>query len=181
MSLKGRYYQGFLIALPQSSMNDTVINYSVFSASIENVYMKLQKEINETEALRKSLDKQVESFLAGNPFNFKEKDYDMYLINLCRELSNVRLVFLCDKRGNQITSNIVWQSGNNSFNAGERHAKYKNRNWVWRGYFYEALKAVANGQKSCMSSAYHDFSTKDNVRTYSYAISDDIFLFVDIV
>jgi EAL domain-containing protein (putative c-di-GMP-specific phosphodiesterase class I) len=170
MALKGRFYQGFLIARPQSSMNDAIIDEAVFSESIENLYTVLQDKIAQTEALRKSLDVQIEHFLAENPFD-SENNYDTYLAKLSQELSNVRLAYLCDSHGNQLTHNI-----RNS----EQLEKYKNKNWVWRGYFYDALKSVATGEKSCISSAYHDFSTKDKVRTYSYSISDDIFLFVDI-
>jgi len=180
MSLKGRYYQGFLFARPQPSMCNAVINGDVFSASIENVYVVLQDEITRMEALRKFLDTQVERFLADNPFNCREEDHDAYLIKLCRELSNVQLVYLCDKRGNQLTSNIVRQSGDSAISDGGQLAMYKNKNWVWRGYFYDALKSAALGQKSCMSSAYRDFTTKDIVRTYSYTINDDVFLFADI-
>jgi len=171
MALKGRFYQGFLIARPQPSMNNAVVDEAVFSESIENLYVVLQDKITKTEAMRKSLDAQVECFLAKNPFEH-EKDYDIYLAKLCKELLNVRLVYLCDSHGNQLTSNVILNS--------ENLATYKNKNWVWRGYFYEALKAVATGEKSCLSDAYHDFSTKDKVRTYSYFISNDIFLFVDI-
>jgi len=180
MSLKGRFYQGFFIARPQPSMCDATIGNVVFSESIENVYMTLQDEIIKTETLRKSLDAQVERFLAENPFVHGKNDYDMYLTKFCQELSNVRLVYLCDRRGNQFTSNIVPQSKNPALSDNERFAIYKNKNWVWRGYFYEALKSTVIGQKSCISPAYRDFATKDKVRTYSYAISDDIFLFIDI-
>jgi len=181
MSLKGRFYQGFLIARPQPSMLDAVINNTDFSASIENVYTFLQEEIVKTEILRQSLDSHVERFLAKNPFSDGKNDYDTYLIKLRQELSNVvRLLFLCDKRGNQLTSNIVPQSENSPSGNSKSWTKYKNKNWVWRGYFYEALKSVAIGQKSCISSVYNDFATKDKVRTYSYAINEDIFLFVDI-
>ena len=180
MSLKGRYYQGFLFAMPQPSMCNAIISGDIFSASIENVYTVLQDEITGIKSLQKSLDSKVERFLAENPFDYREKDHDAYLVKLCRELSNVRLVFLCDRRGNQLTSNIVWQPGDAAVINSGRLAKYKDRNWVWRGYFFETLKAVASGLKSCMSSVYHDFISKDKVRTYSYAISDDVFLFVDI-
>jgi len=180
MSLKGRYYQGFLIARPQPSMKDAVVNDAVFSASIENVYTVLQSEIIKTEALRKSLDAEVERFLAKSPFVSGKNDYDMYLTSLCKELSNVKLIYLCDKHGNQLTSNIVQQSENSGLCDSKCLAMYKNKNWVWRGYFYEALKSIAAGQKSCISSVYNDFATKDKVRTYSYSISDDVFLFADI-
>jgi len=180
MSLKGRFYQGFLIARPQPSMCDAIIDNAAFSKSIENVYTVLQDKITKTEALRKSLDAQVEHFLTENPFDSAKKDYDIYLAKLCQELLNVRLVYLCDSHGNQLTSNIVPHPKNPALRNSELLAMYKNKNWVWRGYFYEALKSVAVGEKSCISSTYFDFSTKDKVRTYSYSISNDIFLFVDI-
>jgi hypothetical protein len=180
MSLKGRYYQGFLIARPQPSMCDAVVNDTVFSASIENVYTVFQNEIVKTESLRKSLDVQIEHFLAENQFANGKNDYDAYLTKLCRELSNVRLIYLCDRHGNQLTSNIVPQSENIASYDSKQLAMYKNRNWIWRGYFYEALKSAAIDQKSCISPAYYDYATKDKVRTYSYSINDDVFLFVDI-
>jgi len=180
MSLKGRYYQGFLFARPQPSMCSAVINSDVFSSSIDNVYVVLQDELDKTEILRKSMDAQVESFLARNPFINNGKEHDRYLVSLCRELSNVHLLYLCDARGNQLTSNIVKQSEDSVFYDSEHLLLYKNKNWVWRGYFHDALKSAAAGQKSCISSAYRDFTTKENVRTYSYAISGDVFLFADI-
>jgi len=176
LALKGRFYQGFLIARPQASMSNAVIDNAIFSESIENLYTVLQNKITRTETLRKSLDTQVEHFLAANPFNSKENNYDIYLAKLCRQLSNVRMVYLCDSHGNQLTSNIVLHPTNTTLYNNEQ----KNKNWIWRGYFYEALKSVTAGEKSCLSDAYHDFSTKDKVRTYSYSITNDIFLFVDI-
>jgi len=171
MALKGKFYQGFLIARPCPSMSDAVVNEDIFSESIENLYLVLQKKIAKTQSLRKFLDIKVERFFEKNPFDSKRKDYDAYLTKLSRELSNIRLTYLCDSHGNQLTSNI---------SDGKQSEMYRNRNWIWRGYFYEALKSVAAGEKSSLSSAYYDFSTKDRVRTYSYAISDDIFLFIDI-
>ena len=178
MSLKGRYYQGFLTARPQPSMRGAVVNDAVFLASIENLYMILQDEIIKTKELRKSLDAQIERFLSENPFDDGENDYDICLTKLCRELSNARLVYLCDNHGKQLSSNIALRSENHA--SCERLAIYKNRNWVWRGYFYEMLKAVADGQKSSLSSIYRDVAAKDKVRTYSFAITGNIFLFIDL-
>ncbi|MDR2593887.1 MAG: EAL domain-containing protein [Fibromonadaceae bacterium] len=181
-ALKGRFYQGFLIAHPQASMSDAVIDEAIFSESIENLYTVLQDEIAKTETLRKSLDTQIEHFLAENPFD-SEKNYNEYLAKLCQELSNVWQIYLCDSHGNQLTPNIASSKKVRPkklvFRKTEQEL-YENKNWVWRGYFHDALKSVASGQRSSISSIYHDFSTKDKVRTYSYSISNDIFLFVDI-
>jgi len=171
MALKGRFYQGFLIARPSPSMSNAIVNNDIFSESIENLYLLLQNKITKRMTLLESLDTQIERFLAKNPFDDKI-NYEEYLVKLSKELSNARLVYLCDSHGNQLTSNITKNN--------EQLEMYKNKNWVWRGYFYGILKSVAIGEKSYISSAYHDFSTKDKVRTYSYAISKDVFLFVDI-
>jgi EAL domain-containing protein (putative c-di-GMP-specific phosphodiesterase class I) len=182
MALKGRFYQGFLIARPQASMSDAVIDEAIFSESIENLYTVLQDEITKTEALRKSLDTQIEHFLTENPFD-SEKNYNEYLAKLCQELSDVWQIYLCDSHGNQLTPNIASSKKvypkKLTFRKTEQEL-YENKNWIWRGYFQDALKSAASGQKSNISSIYHDFLTKDRVCTYSYPISNDIFLFVDI-
>jgi len=158
VALKGRFYQGFLIARPSPSMNDAVVNDTVFSESIENLYLFLQNKITKRATLLRSLDIQIEWFLAKNPFDC-EKNYEAFLEKLCKELPKARFAYLCDSHGNQLNSG---------------------KNLVWRGYFYGILKSVAVGEKSYISSSYNDFPTKDKVRTYSYAISKDVFLFVDI-
>ena len=181
MSLRGRYYQGFLIAQPQSSMRDAVINNAVFSTSLKNAYTQQWDTIVKFEALRKSLDVQVELFLAKNPFDGEKTDYYEFLTKICQELKEVRLGYLCDRHGNQLAYKVGLQAETIDIGDYEQLAVYQITNWAWRVYFYDALKSVAAGQKSCLSTAYYDFATKIKVRTYSYAISDNIFLFLDIV
>ena len=179
MSLHGRYYQGFLIARPQPSMCDSSINNAVFGSSLKNAYTAQWDTIVKSEVLRKSLDVQVKRFLADNSFNDKE-DYCVFLTKLCQELKDIRFVYLCNRRGDQLANKVGLQHKRIDGGGYERLVTYKITNWAWRVYFYDALKSVAAGQKSCLSEAYHDFATKVKVRTYSYAVSDDIFLFIDL-
>jgi len=174
ISSKGRFYQGFLIADPQPSMRDTVINSFVFSALIETTYKAIQNRATNAEAVRNSLDIQVERFLTENPFNNEKAESDEYLIKLFGQLPDVKRIYLCSRQGVQISNNI------------ERNLEdivcrdYKNKNWAWRGYFHESLTAFTMGRKSCLSNIYRDFTTKEQMFTYYYAVSDDVFLFVDI-
>jgi EAL domain-containing protein (putative c-di-GMP-specific phosphodiesterase class I) len=144
ISSKGRYYQGFLIALPQPSMRDTVINSFVFSALIETAYTVMQNKAISAESLRNSLDNQVEHFLLENPFDRKEINNDTYLIKLFRELPEVIRIYLCNRQGIQLSNNIERQSGDIVCRD------YKNKNWAWRGYFYETIEAFTTGRKSCL-------------------------------
>jgi len=171
---KGRFYQGFLIAVPQPSMRDMVIKSFVFTALIESAYKTIQNKAINAEAVRNSLDVQVERFLLENPFDCEKTNNDAYLIRLFHELPEVKRIYLCSREGVQLSDNI------------ERHSEtficrdYKNKNWAWRGYFHESLTAFAMGRKSCLSNIYRDFTTKEQMFTYYYAVSDDVFLFADI-
>ena len=174
ISSKGRFYQGFLIAEPQPSIRNAVINSLVFSVLIETAYKSIQNKTINAEAVRNSLDVQVERFLLENPFDREKINSDAYLTKLFGELPDVKRIFLCSRQGVQLSNNI------------ERHSEniicrdYKNKNWAWRGYFHESLTAFAMGRKSCVSNIYRDFTTKEQMFTYYYAINDDVFLFVDI-
>jgi len=174
MSSKGRFYQGFLIARPQASMSNAVVNRNVFSDSMEEAYSILHKKIMHADLLKSYLDSKIGYFLIDNPFFYREDNINAYLSELCGELPEVIRIYLCNMRGEQITPNFEWHSGNVTL------CDYRGKNWAWRGFFSEALEAFVAGRKSCLSSAYRDFSEKTRVFTYFYALDDDIFLFADI-
>jgi EAL domain-containing protein (putative c-di-GMP-specific phosphodiesterase class I) len=175
MSSGGRFFQGFLIAYPQASMTNAVIDANVFSASTEEAYKVLHKEILRTDLLKNYLDSKIGFFLIDNPLFYEKADIKTYLANLCSELPEVALrIYLCNGHGEQITPNFEWDSGSVTL------CDYSGKNWAWRRFFYEAMEAHIAGRKSCLSSAYRDFTTKTRVFTYFYALTDDIFLFADI-
>ena len=174
MSSRGRFYQGFLIAYPQASMSNAVINRNVFFDSTKTAYDVLHKKIMHTDLLKNYLDSKVGYFLIENPLFYEKADINTYLAELCGELPEVIRIYLCNRRGEQITHNFEWDSGNVSL------CDYTGKNWAWRRFFSEALEAHIAGRKSCLSSAYRDFTTKTRVFTYFYALTDDIFLFADI-
>jgi len=180
ISSKGRFYQGFLFAAPHASMSDPYINISVFSSLVENAYTEIQTKTASAESLRNSLDIQIDHFLLENPFDNEKINNDEYLIKLFRELPGVIRIYLCDRKGVQLSNNIERQSA--GFQSGDIVCRdYKNKNWAWRGYFHEIIKAFVRGRKSCLSNPYRDFSTKEKMCTYSYAINNDVFLLVDIM
>jgi len=174
VSSKGRYYQGYLIAVPQPSMRDAVVNQSLLPESIVTSYLAIQKMTVDTESLKNSFDAYVERFLLENPFDGEKANNDPYLMKLFYELPGVKRVYLCNCKGVQFSNNIERQSSDIICRD------CKDKNWAWRGFFHETTKAFARGRKSCLSNPYRDFTTKEQIFTYCYAISDDVFLFADI-
>jgi EAL domain-containing protein (putative c-di-GMP-specific phosphodiesterase class I) len=175
VSAKGRYYQGFLIAVPQPSMSAMIVNSLVFTISIETAFLAVENKAVNSESLRSSLDVQVGRFLLKNQLNSENINNDSCLIKLLTELPQVKRIYLCNRQGVQLSNNIERNSENIVC------CDYKNKNWAWRGYFHETITAFAIGRKSCLSNTYRDFTTKEQMFTYCYAASDDIFLFADII
>jgi EAL domain-containing protein (putative c-di-GMP-specific phosphodiesterase class I) len=174
MSSGGRFYQGFFIAYPQSSMSNAVVNHQVFSASTEDAFRALQRKTMYKDLFKNYLDSKIKYFLIENPSFYEEADIGLYLKKLCGELPEVIRVYLCNKYGRQTSYNYEWHSENITL------CDYRGKNWTWRGFFHEAMEAYIAGEKSCLSTAYRDFTTKKLVFTYFYVLNDDIFLFVDI-
>jgi len=174
MSSKGRLYQGFLLATPQSSMQEAVINQHIFSTSIENAYNALHKKFEYTDELKISLDSKIKRFLIKHPFFYNQKDIDTHLMKLCSEAPEMIRIYLCNRHGEQISYNFEW----NFDNIVRRD--FRGRNWAWRVFFQEALETFIMGGKSHLSTAYRDFITKKRIFTYFYAFSEDIFFFADI-
>jgi len=175
ISSKGRFFQGFLLAVPQASMSGAVVNQSLLSGSIETAYMAIQKNTINKDSLKETFDTQIERFLLENPFTLEKADSDPYLLKLFHEFPEVKRIYLCNSKGIQISNNIERQSGDIVC------SDYKNKNWAWRGFFHEILKAFARGRRSCLSNVYRDFTTKEKICTYCYAINNDIYLFADII
>jgi EAL domain-containing protein (putative c-di-GMP-specific phosphodiesterase class I) len=176
ISSKGRFFQGFLFAVPQASMRDKKINTFVFSTLIAAAYSAIQTNAANVESLKNSFDIHVERFFLENPFDREKVNNDEYLIKLFRELPEVIRIYLCSRKGIQLSNNIERQLDDNIVCK-----NYKNKNWAWRGYFHEIIKAFIRGRKSCLTNPYRDFTTKEKICTYCYAINDDVFLFVDII
>jgi hypothetical protein len=175
ISSKGRFFQGFLLAVPQASMRNTDTNMLVFSTLIAAAYSTIQTNAVNVESLKNSFDIYVEDFFIENPFDREKINNDEYLIKLFCKLPEVVRIYLCSKQGVQLSNNIERQSGDIVCRD------YKNKNWAWRGYFHEIIKAFIRGRKSCLTNPYRDFTTKEKICTYCHTINDDVFLFVDII
>jgi EAL domain-containing protein (putative c-di-GMP-specific phosphodiesterase class I) len=175
ISSKGRFYQGFLLAMPQPSMTNPAINTFVFSSLIALAYNAIQTNVSNMETLKNSLDVQVESFLEENPFDNEKTNDDKYLTKIFLKLSEVIRVYVCNRTGTQLSNNIEKKDGEIVCRD------FKNKNWAWRGFFHETIKAFIRGRRSCLSNPYRDFTTKDKICTYCYAITDNIFLFADMI
>jgi EAL domain-containing protein (putative c-di-GMP-specific phosphodiesterase class I) len=174
---KGRYYQGFLLAEPQPSILSPSASRSVFSSSSRRLINRLHEKADRVNSRRKYWDSRVEGFFSKKAFDASgEDDVNDYFSRMFAELSpHIRRIFLCNKWGDQLSYNIEAENGEVKAND------YRRRNWLWRGYFQEALTMLGSGMKSHLTDAYRDVTTKEKIYTYIFSINEDLYLFIDIL
>jgi hypothetical protein len=84
-------------------------------------------------------------------------------------------IYICDAKGFQTTPNIiqrdgVWHEDEGAFG----------KNWSWRPYFLLNLIKLRNDLKGELSRSYIDIETNEVTRTFSLALKENEYLFVDI-
>jgi len=98
------------------------------------------------------------------------------LMELAKKLQNYAFrLYICDGEGFQTTPNICWKEGKWVI---EKEALRKN--WSWRPYFLENLLKMRQEQISDLSNAYSDIETGELTRTFSMALPNNEYLFIDI-
>ncbi|WP_042476047.1 EAL-associated domain-containing protein [Bacillus ndiopicus] len=84
-------------------------------------------------------------------------------------------LYICDGEGFQTTPNIMLVEG--SWKIQQEAIR---KNWSWRPYFLQNLIKMRHDGQSKLSETYSDIETAELTRTYSMALPQNEFLFVDI-
>ncbi|MRH44548.1 EAL domain-containing protein [Aquibacillus halophilus] len=167
----GRYYQGFYLSRPGVELDESLLL---------NVDEKVTKYITREKSLieerltyilswehrLKGLlsqwqgPKRVDSFIDAVTNQFDEESFRMYV---------------CDSDGQQISSNFRKQA-----NTWEIEPDKKGSNWAFRPYFLENMVQMRTWSRGILSEIYSDIETREMIRTFSYPLSDNHFMFIDI-
>jgi hypothetical protein len=84
-------------------------------------------------------------------------------------------LYICDSKGFQTTPNIIQRDGQ----WFEDETAY-GKNWSWRPYFLSNLIKLRNDLKADLSQSYIDIETNEQTRTFSLALKENEYLFVDL-
>ena len=95
---------------------------------------------------------------------------------LIKELDQIAFrMYVCDEDGFQKSVNI--------FKGKEgwiEQAEYIHKNWSWRPYFLENIIKMRNERKGILSDLYSDIETGETIRTFSFPMNGEDYLFIDI-
>ena len=100
----------------------------------------------------------------------------MSLLKLAENLTDCCFrIYMCDEEGYQLTGNVFKQSGEWLYQP-----EYVEKNWSWRPYFLENIMKMRNSRKGFFSDLYSDIETGEMIRTFSYPMDDNMYLFIDL-
>lgn len=136
----------------------------------------ISTEIKLLEAKFEEMDKlQKNIFSIVDEVKPNSKDIDK-LLELASKLENIAFRFyICDEEGFQTSPNIIRKDG-----KWEVDDSKIGKNWSWRPYFLFNIIQLRHNGKGELSSPYNDIETGETTRTFSMALSNQKYLFIDI-
>lgn len=168
-----RYYKGAYLQAPQKEFIEGDTLKERFRDECEQFITTekklLEVKFDELKRLEQTILAIVEQL---HPTSADEQKF----VRLAQALQQYAFrIYICNSEGFQTTPNIVRY---NQQWVVQHEAKGKN--WSWRPYFLLNIIRMENGLKGKFSNAYSDIETGEQTRTFSMALPNNEFLFIDI-
>ena len=168
-----RYYKGEYLEKPQQNFIERTTLKERFQNDCEQFIATERKVLEQKYDRLKLLEKQILLAVDETKPNSQNLSTLQLLASKMEEFA-FRL-YICDAKGFQTTPNIirrdgVWYEDECAFG----------KNWSWRPYFLLNLIKLRNDLKGELSRSYIDIETNELTRTFSLALKENEYLFVDI-
>ncbi len=168
----GRYYQGFYLHPPASDFIDRDFLKHRLKEKFHDFISYEKRKLEAVFTTAEYFQYKVQEIAARN----KKAGYGELFKALVKEMNQIAFrMYICDGDGFQKSANIF--KGENGWLLQE---KYLNKNWSWRPYFLENIIKMRNERKGILSDLYSDIETGETIRTFSFPIDENDFLFIDI-
>ncbi|WP_280771907.1 EAL-associated domain-containing protein [Salipaludibacillus daqingensis] len=168
----GRYLQGEYLSEAVdgfiASKEVRAILVKEIHSFIEMAHRKLEKQITFIQ----SMDQNINIIIRG-----RQLTTETLAEVISKETENVSFrVYICDMYGYQKTPN--WVKTNEKKWISDEVAIGKN--WSWRTYFLAQIMQMKYRKIGMLSDKYRDIETNDVIRTYSYPVDDEHYVFIDL-
>lgn len=170
----GHYYQGIYFAkeLPEFVATDCCKEKikKDFHHFITFEQKKMKAQLDLTESINNQLSKSLKKLNT-------EDHYDKTILTIANDCDPITFrVYICNQAGYQLSSNAE----KNSDGEWKLHYEGRQKNWSWRPYFFENIVRMNIEKKGILSDLYTDIERDERIRTYSFPMSEDVFIFIDI-
>ncbi|PRO41370.1 EAL-associated domain-containing protein [Bacillus sp. LLTC93] len=170
----GRYFQGFYLHEPTAELIDRNKRKDQlreeFQQFIAHEKKKLQAVYEHSETFYKRIHQAVTTLKKSCSTN------DELIQKLALELTDCSFrIYMCNEEGFQITGNVFKKEEEWLFQP-----EYIEKNWSWRPYFLSNILQMRISGKGFFSDIYSDLETGERIRTFSYPLEGDMYLFIDL-
>ncbi|MER1958564.1 MAG: EAL-associated domain-containing protein [Solibacillus sp.] len=168
-----RYYKGPYLQAPNKEFASRDALKERFRSECKQFITTEKKQLLHKYEEMKRLEKTICTIVEQIQPSSKQQEKLMQLANT---LQNCAFrIYICDNNGFQTSPNICWIDG-----KWEVQETAVGKNWSWRPYFLLNIIKLAKDHKGDLSSVYSDIETGELTRTYSMALANEEFLFIDI-
>lgn len=168
-----RYYKGEYLEGPQIGFIEPDTLKERFKKECEQFIATEKKQLEQKYEQLKLLERQILQSVEDIQPNSSQIE-SMYKLAERFDSFAFRL-YICDGEGFQTTSNIVRREG-----QWIEQAETKGKNWSWRPYYLMNIIKMRNDLKGELSQSYIDIETGELTRTFSMAVKENEYLFIDI-
>ncbi|WP_339213570.1 EAL-associated domain-containing protein [Solibacillus sp. FSL W8-0372] len=168
-----RYYKGPYLQLPLKELHARDSLKERFRKECEQFIATEKKQLLHKYDEMKRLERVICTIVEQlNPTSMQNEK----LLELAKALEDCAFrLYICDNNGFQTSPNISWKDG-----KWEMHQETIGKNWSWRPYFLLNIIKMTKDNQGELSGVYSDIETGELTRTYSMAIANEEFLFIDI-
>ncbi|CAH2716515.1 putative EAL-domain containing protein YkuI [Neobacillus rhizosphaerae] len=168
----GRYYQGYYLHPPSAEfIQRDLLKYRLkekFHDFISYEKRKLEAVFNTAEYFQAKVQEMV--------FKNRKAGYEELFQALIKEMDQMAFrMYVCDGDGFQKSANII-----KSKSGWSSQSEYIDKNWSWRPYFLENIIKMRHEQKGILSDLYCDIETGETIRTFSFPMNGNDYLFIDL-
>ena len=168
----GRFYQGFYLYPPSAEFIQSDLLKHRLKEKFHDFISYEKRKLVAVYTSAEFFQTKIQEVIMKN----KKTSYDDLFQALVREMDQIAFrMYVCDEDGFQKSANIY--KGQNGW---ETQLEYMDKNWSWRPYFLENIIKMRNERRGILSDLYSDIETGETIRTFSYPMNGNEYLFIDI-
>ncbi|WP_026574711.1 EAL domain-containing protein [Bacillus sp. UNC438CL73TsuS30] len=168
----GRYYQGYYLHPPEAEFIPGDMLKERLKEKFHDFISYEKRKLEAVYTTAEFFQIKVQEIVIKN----RKTSYEDLFQSLIKEMDHIAFrMYVCDEDGFQKSVNIFKEK-----NDWITQAQYLNKNWSWRPYFLENIIKMRNERKGILSDLYSDIETGETIRTFSFPMNGEEYLFIDI-
>ncbi|RLJ86830.1 EAL domain-containing protein [Planococcus citreus] len=169
----GHYYQGYYLAHPDPALLTTDSLSIHVGDQVKEFVHREKAMVGERLAYTARSEEKLKRLMG----KWQSPDFaDQFIQEVLPlfETESFR-IYICNGDGEQVSSNFRKTSG-----SWQGEPQQIGSHWAFRPYFLENMMLMKASHKGRLSDIYADIETGEMIRTFSYPLSDECFLFIDL-